>query len=495
MVLLLPVASLSEEGISLIIQMRLIFLLQPAPRRLSLRRRQLGIFINDMLELIHHTAIWNEHAGVLKMHFPIGVSSVPEEPFHPFFREKFHGHGMAFRRLHGDVRMLPNGILSGKIALEGMAAFMGDYIHVPAGSVEVGEDERRVIQRKIGHISAHSLVLAAKHIKQTVLHHEVKKFLCLRGQLLIHPLSGRQDLLRRSRRIGISLLKINALVNIRKLLQSQTFLSSFMQLFHKRHEILLHLAAEGLYLRLIIAVSVHAVIAQLHIIFVPQLLRLFRAVFHQLIINVVQFLFIFLEKGGKLLPSPPSDFPVGISEIGPQQGQVQRLAVPVDLRRSEKLFIGSCQRIFLLHQRNQLLLHGFSGQLHIFKGHRSDLFLQYFAVRGIIQKLLVLDHHVAVARAHFIIIILLRAVKFIRGISVMPGLRQRHHGIHPVPQRIIPFMNRELLFSALCRGKILFQTVEFLLHPVKIHPFIGHILIFHACLFSCRLPGGNLFLL
>ena len=75
---------------------------------------------------------------------------------------------MALRRLHGDVRVLPDGILPGKIALEGMAAFVRDHIHVPAGPVEIREDKGRVIQRQIGHIAAHSLILPAKHVEQSV---------------------------------------------------------------------------------------------------------------------------------------------------------------------------------------------------------------------------------------------------------------------------------------------------------------------------------------
>ena len=61
MVLSLPVASCSEEGIFLAeVQMRFIHLLQALPGLFALCRGHFRVIVNDVLELIHHTAVGDE---------------------------------------------------------------------------------------------------------------------------------------------------------------------------------------------------------------------------------------------------------------------------------------------------------------------------------------------------------------------------------------------------------------------------------------------------
>ena len=317
MQLLLPKASLSEERISLVIQVGLVLPLQTAPCLLSLGRGQLRVLIDDMLELIHHTAVRNKRSRILQMHFHVILRSVAEEQVHPLFREKFHGHGMDLCSLHADIRMLSDRILCSEIPLKRMTTLMRDDVHITAGTVKVSEDKRCMVQRQISHVTASFLGLAAQYVKQLVLHHEIKEFRSLRGQFPVHLLACCHDLFRGAGGRRVAILEIYLLVNIAELLQTQTLSSAVMQLLCKGYEILLDLPAESFYLVLAVAVAVHAVIAQFQIIFISHGSGLRGTVFHQFIVDGIQLFLIFQEKRAHLLPCLSADIAVGIHQIGP----------------------------------------------------------------------------------------------------------------------------------------------------------------------------------
>ena len=233
-----------------------------------------------------------------------------------------------------------------------------------------------MIHRHISHIASRSLCLTAQHIEQLIFHHKVKKFPCLRRQLPVHFLSCRHDLIGGSRGSGISLLKIHGLINIFQLLQPQSLPSAVMELFGKGHKVFLHLTAKGLHLLLSIAVAVHAIISQLQIILIPHLTGLGCTVFHKAVKNLIQLFGIFLKKCRLGLPGLGAHAPILMNQIGAQQGKVQLLAVKGNFRAGNELVVLQHQSVFLLHQRNQLFIHGLLRNLHVFKGHRPDLLLQ-----------------------------------------------------------------------------------------------------------------------
>ena len=232
--------------------------------------------------------------------------------------------------LHADIRMLSDRILCSEIPLKRMTTLMRDDVHISAGTVKVSEDKRCMVQRQISHVTASFLGLAAQYVKQLVLHHEIKKFRSLRGQLTVHLLSCCHDLFRGSGGCRVAILKIYLLIDITELLQTQSLSSAVMQLLCKGYEILLDLPAESFYLVLAVAVAVHAVISQLQVILVTHGSGLCGTVLHQFVVDTVQLFLIFQEKVTHLLPCLSADIAVGIHQIGPQQGQVQFLAVKVD---------------------------------------------------------------------------------------------------------------------------------------------------------------------
>ena len=258
MMLLLPEATGIEISIVTVIQVRLILLLEIAPDGFPALRIQRRILIDNILELIHHGSVRNEHHGIFKMHLDITGRVTSEEAVNPGFRKEFHRHGMGLCRLHGDIRMFTNRIISGEVSLEGMATLMGDHICIIRSSIEVGENEGRSVVRDISHISAGCLILPALYIEEFILTHKIHEFTGLRRQLSIEFPAGCEYLLVVTDWHGIPLIEVNSFIKIHQMVYAQALSSSLMQFFHKGNKILLHLPAEGSNLLCSIGITHHS---------------------------------------------------------------------------------------------------------------------------------------------------------------------------------------------------------------------------------------------
>ena len=134
----------------------------------SLLRCKLRIAVYNVLEFIHHCSIRNKVDGILKVHLAVIIASFPEEKLDPWFRKEFHGHGMDFCCLHGQIPgVIGDRILAGYITLKCMSTLMCDYIHVTTGSVKVCKNKRYTIIRKLRHVTTGSLILTAEYIKSS----------------------------------------------------------------------------------------------------------------------------------------------------------------------------------------------------------------------------------------------------------------------------------------------------------------------------------------
>ncbi len=282
------------------------------------------------------------------MQLSVAAGPAAEEQLHPGLRKKFHRHRVRLGRLHRDIRVLADRIVRHQITLEGMPALMGDHIHVAAGAVEIGEDERRPVIRQIGHIAACLLGFPAEHIEQLVLAHKVHERSGLRRERAVHLPSGSQNLLRRADRSRIALLKIDAFVDVAQPVQTESSPAGLMNPLREGHKILLHLLPEGGHLVAAVAVSPHPRVAQRQIGIVPHRLALLRA-------------------------AP--------DQIRCHQRKIQCLPVPLDLRGGEQLVIAGLESIFLLHEGNDFRIHRFHRQLHVPDRHRPDPLLHVSAVR------------------------------------------------------------------------------------------------------------------
>ena len=178
MMLFLPETALLKIVISGIIQMWFVLTFQITPHFISLFRCQFRIRIYNILKLIYHRSVRNENTGIFKMHIHIICSACAKKQIHPGFRKEFHGHGMGFRRFHGDIGMFPNRISCYHKSLKCMSALMCDHICISTRSIEICKNKRSLIIREIRHISAGFFGFTPQHIKQVIVTHKIHEFFC-----------------------------------------------------------------------------------------------------------------------------------------------------------------------------------------------------------------------------------------------------------------------------------------------------------------------------
>ena len=253
-----------------------------------------------------------------------------------------------------------------------------------------------------------------------------------------------------------------------------------MQPLRKGDKKFLNLAAEGLHLLLAVTVPHHPVVAQLQIILIAHFAGLSGAVFHQLIKNFIQFFRIFRKELTLLPVCRRSDISVRMYQVRTKQRQIQLLAFKRNLSPCNQFIILCLQDIFLLHQRNQLLIHGFPGQLHILKGHGPDLLLKISTVGGFVQLILIRQHQIVQNRPFFIVVILFLTVKLIGGIHIKTNMSYGHLGTHLIRQLIVLLMYRKLLLTALRSVKRFHQPLHFFFNLFEIHSLVRHVLKLHT---------------
>ena len=106
------------------------------------------------------------------------------------------------------------------------------------------------------------------------------------------------------------------------MVDSQSLSSLFMQLFHKRYKVFLHLISETFNLFLTVAVTIHSGIADFGKVRIAKQASLLSSVLYQLIIEGIQFLPVLLKKSTVLLPSSFPDRTVHACHIGAHKRKI-----------------------------------------------------------------------------------------------------------------------------------------------------------------------------
>ena len=187
----------------------------------------------------------------------------------------------------------------------------------------------------------------------------------------------------------------------------------------KGHQILFYLVTEIFHIFFAVAVTIHAVIAQLNVVIIAQHMRLFGSVFHHLIVNFINLVCYGLEKFTDSLPCFPANFAVGTGLEFLHHGQVISFSFKRNLGTGNNLIITADQGIFLLHQRNQLFIKSFQHNFHIFESNLTDFAFHIVSVRGCKQNLGVFIFIILKNRHHFIVKMLFFFVKFIGCVNIM----------------------------------------------------------------------------
>ena len=100
MALALPALALSVEGNFSGLDPGHVHAQQLQPDPVALLRGQLGLFVHDVLEVVHQGAVGDEGQGALQVVIAELPGILPEEAFRPGPGEELHGHGMDLTALH-----------------------------------------------------------------------------------------------------------------------------------------------------------------------------------------------------------------------------------------------------------------------------------------------------------------------------------------------------------------------------------------------------------
>ena len=125
-----------------------------------------------------------------------------------------------------------------------MPGLMGEHVYVGIRGVEVGEYERRLVVWDVGAVSSGPLSLPGLKVHELVLHHELKKLLCLRRELTVHPYTAIYYELGITLGLSVSCLEFEIFIKISERVKAQPSSLPFKKLRRAGHDMLAYLASE-----------------------------------------------------------------------------------------------------------------------------------------------------------------------------------------------------------------------------------------------------------
>ena len=383
-------------------------------------------------------------------------------------------------------------LLPGYIVGEGVARLVGEHVHIPGGAVEVGEDEGVAVVRQAGAVAAGGFALFGQHVEQLVFEHEVDKGSGLGGELLVHLLAGGQNLLWGALGHGGAVFEFQGVVVELKIGDAQAPGLPVLQLFGEGHQVPYHRVPEGGDVLRGVAVPALAQEAQLHEVLEAQLPGLFRAVLHQLVVEVVELLPVLVEEGALGLQSRPASGPVGALLVGPQLGHGDGLPLEGDLGAGVELLVLVLQPVFLLHQGDNLRGEGLELQLHVEEQQAAQLLFQLFAEGGAEQCFLEGLELLLEQGGLLVVIVVFRLVEGVPGVHGVADGAQGGLGAHVGEELLGLAVEGSLLLGA---GGVLDlpgQGVQFLEDCLVVRAGVGKLGKFQSDVTSLSLAAvGN----
>ena len=186
-------------------------------------------------------------------------------------RQEFHRHRMALAGLHRGVHERHRIVLAhDAVGVEGVAGLMRQHVHVAGGAVEIGEDERHLVLRQIGAVAAGGLAGLGEHVEQFHVEHGVDELRRFGAQLMIHPLSGGEDLLRRALGLRVSVGEEELVVVQADAVHADAFLLCLLALGNDGDHVPCDLLTEGRDILRRVAVAAEAVVAELDVVLVAE---------------------------------------------------------------------------------------------------------------------------------------------------------------------------------------------------------------------------------
>ena len=161
------------------IPVREVNFLQIKPNLVSLCRSHIGIFIHDMLELIHGYSIGQKLNCTRQVHKMVLFSLLAKKQSHPRPGKKLHAHGMYLSSIGGRPMVFFKREIFAAPNLESMAGFVGQNVNIPTGTVEIGKNIRGFELADVSTIATGGFTIAVDQIHQLGRLHPVKKGICV----------------------------------------------------------------------------------------------------------------------------------------------------------------------------------------------------------------------------------------------------------------------------------------------------------------------------
>ncbi len=383
MVLALVPAARAEERQAAEVDPGAVFGLQPLPDLFAFVRRKAGALVHGGLELVDQGAVGDEVQRGLKLVAVELLGVFPEEQGVPGAGEQLHRHGVRLRGVHGrGAQLLQRDAAEREVACERVARLVGQDLHVAGRAVEVGEDERRAVVRKVRAVSAAGLALFAVEVEQLVLKHKVEELARDGVHLAVHPPGLRDQLPAAALRRGVAVREQAGVVVQLQLRKAEPLCLPRLDSGDERDEIARDLPAELCDILRAVAVAPQPVVAERDEVFVPELFGLPGAVPDQLAVDFVQALRAAEEEPGSFFPGLPARGAVGGNLVFLELREVHGLAAHLDPGRGEQLFVFRDERVFPLFEVGHGGGKGAQGDFDVLKEQAPRFPLQLPAEPG-----------------------------------------------------------------------------------------------------------------
>ena len=406
-----------------------VFFLHLQPDLISLRRAQVRVFIDDMLKFVHSHAVGDEGEGGEGVHVSI-LGGVPaEELLHMGPGEKLHAHGVGLRRLHAAAAQLQGEAVAGdEIGVERVARLVGHHVHIPGGAVEVCQNKGLPVLGELRAVAAAPFVFPGVHVKGLVFQHHVDEGAGLRPHGVIHlPGGGKDPVPGAGGRVPAG---NDDFIVIELIVADAQPLRIFKaQPGHQGHDVVLHVLPESGHLLLVVAEPAHAVIAQLHEVFIAHFPG--HAVPHpdHLVINPVKPGAVGLKGAAQNLHGLPAQGPVAALEMLHQHGPGQLLPAEFKLHARHEPGILADKPVLLHHIRDDALRHGPALHIHGQKQHRRQRRFQRRPEGRVQQGGGVLGVVIAYGGADLVVIIVFSQIKAVGGVDGIAHIGQAAGGV------------------------------------------------------------------
>ena len=232
---------------------------------------------------------------------------------------------------------------------------------------------------------------------------------------------------------------------------------------------------ELLHVRLGIAVALHAVVPQGHVVFIAQGPAHFGPEGGELVVDVVQLLLVLRIEARLGQPRLPPQLRVWALLVGPQLGNGQHLALEWDLGGGDELCVGGGELVLLLHVGDELGIEGAQLDLHVGEQERTVFLLELRPPGGAEQHQLGPLLQFLQLRHGLVQVFLLRGVELVLRVHGMADITQSHRGLYPGEHLFDVFEDLIRLGEALRALERLHEFADPFPEKVHIRPNIGHV--------------------